>query len=304
MTMEVKPGTTKIGWIGTGIMGASMCGHLLTGGYEAIVYNRTRAKAEPLIGRGARWADSPAAVTREADVVFTIVGFPADVREVYFGANGILEAGRPGMIVVDMTTTEPSLAAEIAAAASQKGISAIDAPVSGGDIGARNAALSIMVGGDAAAVETIMPLFALMGKNIRHMGAPGAGQHTKMCNQIALSGIMTGVAQALIYGHQAGLNLDDLIAAIGKGAAGCWIMDNLAPKMAVHDFRPGFYVEHYLKDLSIAARECTRMGISLPGLDAAITHYKRVTELGHGRSAYHALLLALEEVAGTDISAR
>lgn len=302
--MEIEAGKTKIGWIGTGIMGASMCGHLMTGGYQAIVYNRTRAKADSLVERGAVWADSPAAVTAAADIVFTIVGFPADVREVYFGDNGILAVGRTGMIVVDMTTTEPSLAAEIATAASRKGIFAIDAPVSGGDIGARNAALSIMVGGDAAAVETVMPLFALMGKNIRHLGAPGAGQHTKMCNQIALSGIMTGVAQALIYGHRAGLNLDDLIAAIGKGAAGCWIMDNLAPKMAVHDFRPGFYVEHYLKDLSIAAHECGRMGILLPGLDAAIAHYKRVVELGHSRSAYHALLLALEEIAGTDISAR
>jgi 3-hydroxyisobutyrate dehydrogenase len=297
-----KPETTRIGWVGTGIMGAPMCGHLLDAGYQAIIYTRTKAKAEKLLDRGAVWADSPKEVAEQADVIFSIVGFPADVRQVYLEENSILDGAKAGAIVVDMTTTEPSLSKEIHSAAAKKDVSAIDAPVSGGDIGAINAALSIMVGGDKEAVDAVMPLFEIMGKSIGYQGAAGAGQHTKMCNQITLSGTLTGVSQALIYGHQAGLDLETLIGSISKGAAGCWVLDHLAPKMAVHDFDPGFYVEHFLKDLGIALKEAERMNLQLPGLEQAIGLYNKVVELGHGRSSYHALLVAVEDLSKVDIS--
>ena len=297
------PESTRIGWIGTGIMGAPMCDHLMKAGYRATVYTRTREKAQPLIDAGAVWAQTPAAVVEASDIIFTMVGLPADVREVYFGDNGVLRNIRSGNIVVDMTTTEPSLAREIYAAAKEKGVSTIDAPVSGGDIGAINATLSIMVGGDKSAVDAVMPLFELMGKSIGYQGEAGSGQHTKMCNQITLSGILTGVAQALVYGYKAGLDLETLIASISKGAAGCWVLDFLAPKMRVHDFEPGFYVEHYLKDLNIAITEAQRMNLQLPGLELAIELFNRVAELGHSRSAYHAILLAIEDLSKVDISA-
>jgi len=298
----VTPGATTIGWIGTGLMGAPMCGHLIKAGYDAVLTTRTREKAEPLLEAGAVWAESPAEVTKKADVVFTIVGFPSDVREVYLGESGILDNVKKGQILVDMTTTEPTLAQQIATAAAEKGAAAIDAPVSGGDVGAKNASLSIMVGGDEAAVQAIMPTLEVMGKAIGYQGGPGTGQHTKMCNQITLSGTMTGVAQALIYGARAGLDLERLVGSISKGAAGCWVLDNLAPKMIVHDFAPGFYVEHYLKDLEIALQEAEMMEIDLPGLRQATELYKQVVMLGHGRSSYHALLLALEKISNIDIS--
>lgn len=297
-----EPGKTRIGWIGTGLMGAPMCGHLIKAGYQATVTTRTREKAEDLLKQGAQWAETPAEVASEADILFTIVGFPGDVRQVYFEENGILEAAREGQVLVDMTTTEPSLAKQIAEEAAKKGALAVDAPVSGGDIGAKNAALSIMVGGEKAAVDAVMPLFKLMGKAIGHQGGPGSGQHTKMCNQITLSGTMAGVAQALIYGAKAGLDLERLVGSISKGAAGCWVLDNLAPKMIVHDFEPGFYVEHYLKDLEIALREAEIMELDLPGLKQAVELYKQVMMLGHGRSSYHALLLALEKLSKCDIT--
>ena len=247
-------------------------------------------------------AERKKAVAEQSDVVFSIVGFPEDVRQVYLGENSILDGAADGAIVVDMTTTEPTLAQEIAVAAARKNVMAIDALVSGGDIGAINAALSIMVGGDKGAADVVMPLFEIMGKSIGYQGPAGAGQHTKMCNQITLSGTLTGVAQALIYGHQAGLDLDNLIGSISKGAAGCWVLDHLAPKMAVHDFDPGFYVEHFLKDLGIALKEAERMNLQLPGLEQAIGLYNKVVELGHGRSSYHALLVALEDLSKVDIS--
>ena len=279
-------------------MGRSMCGHLLAAGSPVTVFSRTRAKADPLVAEGAAWADSPAAVARASDIVFTMVGVPADVREVYFGRDGIMTALEPGAIAVDMTTTEPSLAIEIASAAAAKGARAVDAPVSGGDVGARNATLSIMVGGDADAVTAVRPLFERLGKNIVHQGAPGAGQHTKMCNQIVIAGTMIGVCESLVYGAKAGLNLETMLASIKSGAAGCWTLENLAPRVLKRNFDPGFLVEHFIKDMGIALAEARRMNLALPGLALVQQLYIAVQAQGHGRKGTHALVLALEHLSG------
>ena len=300
--MNVKPvsETTRIGWIGTGVMGASMCRHLLARGHAVTVHNRTRAKAEPLLSAGAVWADTPRAVAERSDVVFTIVGFPQDVREVYLGDQGVLASARSGSVVVDMTTTEPSLAREIDAAARAKGVAAIDAPVSGGDVGARNAALSIMVGGDKAAVEAVMVLFEAMGKSIVYQGSAGAGQHAKMCNQIVIAGTMIGVCECLVYGHQAGLDLETMLESISGGAASCWSLSNLAPRVLKRNFDPGFFVEHFIKDMSIALDEAERMGLSLPGLALVHQLYLAVQAQGHGKRGTHALMLALERMSNCE----
>jgi 3-hydroxyisobutyrate dehydrogenase len=287
-----------LGWIGTGIMGRSMCGHLLAAGSPVTVFSRTRAKADPLVAEGAAWADSPAAVAGASDIVFTMVGVPADVREVYFGRDGIMTALEPGAIAVDMTTTEPSLAIEIASAAAARGARAVDAPVSGGDVGARNATLSIMVGGDADAVTAVRPLFERLGKNIVHQGAPGAGQHTKMCNQIVIAGTMIGVCESLVYGAKAGLNLETMLSSIKSGAAGCWTLENLAPRVLKRNFDPGFLVEHFIKDMGIALAEARRMNLALPGLALVQQLYIAVQAQGHGRKGTHALVLALEHFSG------
>ena len=278
-------------------MGLSMCGHLMAKGYPTTVYNRTRSRAQSLLDKGATWADTPGAVAKQSDIIFTIVGLPSDVREVYQQKNGILEAARAGAITVDMTTTEPSLAREIYEMARTKGVSAIDAPVSGGDVGARNATLSIMVGGDKDAVDRVMPLFQAMGKNIVHQGGPGNGQHTKMCNQIVLAGTLIGVCESLLYAYKAGLDLDTMLSSIAKGAAQCWILDNLAPKMVKGNFDPGFFVEHFEKDLGIALEESRRMGIAMPGLGLVRQFYVALKSQGHSRLGYHALLLALEQLS-------
>ena len=287
---------TALGWIGTGIMGRSMCGHLLAKGYPVTVYSRTKARAAGLVDQGARWADSPEQVAAAADIVFTMVGFPADVRDVYFGDAGVLRSLRAGAVAVDMTTTEPSLAIEIAAAASAKRAAAVDAPVSGGDVGARNATLSIMVGGDADAVARVTPLFEIMGKNIVHQGGPGAGQHTKMCNQIVIAGTMIGVCESLLYGTRAGLNLETMLGSIRSGAAGCWTLENLAPRVLKRNFDPGFVVEHFIKDMGIALAEAGRMKLSMPGLALVHQLYVAVEAQGHGRKGTHALMLALEHL--------
>ncbi len=299
---NIQPTTTQIGWIGTGVMGRWMCQHLLDLGYEMSVYNRTKAKAEPLLEAGAVWAESPAAVAQNASVIFTIVGLPPDVREVYLGDNGILKGAKPGTILVDMTTTEPSLAQEIYAAAKPHGISAVDAPVSGGDVGAREARLSIMVGGDTEAVQAVMPLFSAMGKNIVHQGGAGAGQHTKMCNQITISGTMIGVCEGLLYGYKAGLDLETMLSSISGGAAACWSLDNLAPRVLQRDFDPGFFVEHFIKDMSIALDEARKMDLSLPGLALVHQLYTAVQAQGHGRLGTQALVLALEQMSGTEVN--
>jgi 3-hydroxyisobutyrate dehydrogenase len=289
--------TIRVGWIGTGVMGLSMCGHLQAKGYPITVYSRTRSKAQPLLDKGAVWAGTPADVASAADVIFTIVGLPSDVRSVYLEEHGILSAAKRGAITVDMTTTEPSLSREIHEVAGARGISAIDAPVSGGDLGARNATLSIMVGGDKDAVDRVMPMFQAMGKNIVHQGGPGNGQHTKMCNQIVLAGTIIGVCESLLYGYKAGLDLDTMLSSITKGAAQCWILDNLAPKMVRRNFDPGFFVEHFEKDLGIALDECKRMGLAMPGLGLVRQFYIALKSQGHGRKGYHALLLVLEQLS-------
>jgi 3-hydroxyisobutyrate dehydrogenase len=287
---------TSLGWIGTGIMGRSMCGHLLAKGYPVTVFSRTKARADGLIEQGARWADSPGQVAAAADIVFTMVGFPADVRDVYFGDAGVLGSLRAGAIAVDMTTTEPSLAIEIATATAATGAAAVDAPVSGGDVGARNATLSIMVGGDATAVARVTPLFEIMGKNIVHQGGPGAGQHTKMCNQIVIAGTMIGVCESLLYGTRAGLNLETMLGSIRSGAAGCWTLENLAPRVLKRNFDPGFVVEHFIKDMGIALAEASRMKLAMPGLALVHQLYVAVQAQGHGRKGTHALMLALEQL--------
>ena len=288
---------TRIGWVGTGVMGLSMCGHLIDKGYPATIYSRTKARAQSLLDKGAVWADTPGEVARRSDIIFTIVGLPSDVREVYQQPGGILDSATPGSIAVDMTTTEPSLAREIYDTAKLKGVSTIDAPVSGGDVGARNATLSIMVGGDKDAVERAMPLFQAMGKNIVHQGGPGNGQHTKMCNQIVLAGTIIGVCESLLYGYKAGLDLETMLNSIAKGAAQCWILDNLAPKMVKRNFDPGFFVEHFEKDLGIALDECRRMEIAMPGLALVRQFYVALKTQGHARLGYHSLLLALEQLS-------
>ena len=292
---------TRIGWVGTGVMGLSMCGHIIERGYGTTVFNRTKEKALPLMAKGAGWADSPRAAAEKSDVLFTMVGFPEDVREVYFGKSGVLEAARPGAVLVDMTTTEPTLAGEIYQAAKMRGAYAVDAPVSGGDVGARNATLAIMAGGDREVVEAIRPILEAMGKNIVYQGPAGSGQHTKMCNQIVITGTMIGVCESLIYGFKAGLDLSTMLSSIQGGAAKCWTLDNLAPRILRRDFAPGFFVDHFIKDMAIALKESARMGLFLPGLALVHQLYLAVKAQGHGRSGTQALILALEEMSRTVI---
>jgi 3-hydroxyisobutyrate dehydrogenase len=294
---KISPKKTTIGWIGTGVMGSSMCSHLIKKGYKTVVYNRTRRKAKSLIEQGAKWAKTPKDVAENADVIFTIVGFPNDVRQVYFGGDGILEGIQKGSLVVDMTTTQPSLAEEIYQAAKLRGASSVDAPVSGGDIGAQGGTLSIMVGGDKKVVDSVMPLFKLMGKNIVHQGGAGKGQHAKMCNQIMAASLMIGVCETLLYGYKAGLDLDTMLSSVGKGAAASWMLTNLAPRMVKRDFRPGFYVEHFIKDMGIALEEAKKMNLSLPGLSLVQQLYMATKAQGHGRKGTQSLLLALEKIS-------
>jgi 3-hydroxyisobutyrate dehydrogenase len=301
---KVEPGKTRIGWIGTGVMGSSMCGHLVQAGFSATVFNRTRQKAQTLLDAGARWADSPKAVAEASDVVFSIVGYPADVRSVILGPDGVLAGSKPGNVIVDMTTSQPSLAAEIAEAAAKQGVASIDAPVSGGDVGAREARLSIMIGGDAEVVEALRPCFEAMGKSVVHQGPPGAGQHTKMVNQVAIASGMIGVCEALLYGYRAGLDLETVMESVGSGAAGSWSLQNLGRRIMDGDFEPGFFVEHFVKDMGIALEESKRMGLVMPGLALAHQLYLSVQALGHGRDGTHALHLALAAMSGIDWKSR
>lgn len=279
-------------------MGTSMCGHLLRAGHPVAIYTRTRNKADALVAEGAVWAATPGEAAAGADVVFTMVGFPKDVRQVYFDDDGILAHARPGTILVDMTSTSPSLAVEIDTAARARGMHAIDAPVSGGDVGARNATLSIMAGGDADALAAVRPLLERLGKTIVHEGGAGTGQHTKLCNQIVIAGTMIGVCESLLYGKRAGLDLDTMLQAIRGGAASCWTLDNLAPRVLKGNFDPGFFVDHFVKDMGLALDEARRMDLSLPGLALVHQLYERAQALGHGRKGTHALYLALEEMNG------
>ncbi|HEX8042012.1 NAD(P)-dependent oxidoreductase [Candidatus Deferrimicrobium sp.] len=298
---KISPEATTVGWIGTGVMGLSMCGHLLAKGYRVTVFSRTKEKARPLLEKGAKWADSSRAVAKTSDITFTMVGFPADVREVFLGPSGVLGGARPGSIVADMTTTEPSLAREIYDAAKTRGVHAIDAPVSGGDVGAREARLSIMIGGDPDPVATLTPLFEAMGKTIVRQGGPGAGQHAKMCNQIVIAGTMIGVCESLIYGHKAGLSLETMLSSISGGAAGCWALSNLAPRILKRNFDPGFFVEHFVKDMGIALDEARRMNLPLPGLALVHQMYVALQANGGGKHGTQALMLVLEQMSDTKI---
>lgn len=293
--MNIVPGKTKIGWIGTGVMGSSMCGHLIRAGFSAVVYNRTASKTTGLLELGATLAQSPAEVAEQADVIFTIVGFPRDVREVTLGAKGTLQAAAPEKVLVDMTTSEPSLAVEIYESAKAKGVHAIDAPVSGGDIGAKEARLSIMLGGDRQICDALAPCWQAMGKTIVYQGPAGSGQHTKMVNQVLIASNMIGVCEALLYGLRAGLDLETVLQSVSSGAAGSWSLSNLAPRCIRGDFAPGFFVEHFVKDLGIAIAEADRMQLKLPGLQLARELYVSLAEHGHSKSGTQALLLELAQ---------
>jgi 3-hydroxyisobutyrate dehydrogenase len=295
--MTDRSSQTRVGWIGLGVMGTSMCGHILDAGHPVTVNTRTRASAESLVSRGAVWADTPADVAHASDVTFAIVGFPADVREVFLGDHGALAGAAAGSVLVDMTTSEPQLAVEIADAAAAKGLVALDAPVSGGDAGARNATLSIMVGGDPATVERVRPLFEILGKNIVHQGVAGAGQHAKMVNQILIATTMVGLCEALLYAYRAGLDLETVLDSVASGAAGSWSLSNYAPRILAGDFEPGFAVDHFIKDMGIALSEARRMRLSVPGLALAEQLYVALSAQGYGRKGTQALVLALARLS-------
>jgi 3-hydroxyisobutyrate dehydrogenase len=287
----------RIGWIGTGVMGAAMCGHLLQRGHPVTVFTRTRARADALLARGAAWADSPRAVAARSDVVFSIVGYPQDVREVVLGADGALAGAAAGTVLIDMTTSEPSLAREIDAAARARGVASLDAPVSGGDVGAREARLSIMVGGDPAVLERVRPLLACLGTTIVRQGPAGAGQHTKLVNQILIASNMVAIAEGLLYAHRAGLDLPTVLASVSGGAASSFALSTYVPRVLAGDFTPGFAVDHFVKDMGIALAEARRMRLALPGLALAESLYVALQAHGHGRSGTQALVLALAELS-------
>jgi 3-hydroxyisobutyrate dehydrogenase len=288
---------STIGWIGTGVMGASMFTHIIDAGYRGGVFTRTRAKAQPLIDAGVEWLENPKLVAATSDVVITIVGFPSDVEEVYFGDQGVLNGVREGALLIDMTTNSPSLAIRIYEAAKDKGAYSLDAPVSGGDVGARNATLSIMVGGEEGVFETAKPLLGLMGDKVNYQGKAGTGQHTKMSNQIVVASSMIGVCESLLYGMKAGLDPERMLASISKGAAACWTLDNLAPRILKRNFEPGFFVDHFIKDMGIVLDEAKRMNLVLPGLSLVHQLYISVKAKGLGEKGTQALMLALEELS-------
>lgn len=283
------PNNTVIGFIGTGVMGKSMAGHLLKAGYSLIVFSRTKEKALDLLEKGAHWAETPKNVAEQADVIFTMVGYPADVEEVYLGEAGLIQNAKQGSYLIDMTTSSPSLAEQIYEQAKERGIYALDAPVSGGDVGARDATLSIMVGGDKAAFEAVQPILDCLGSNIIYQGKAGAGQHTKMCNQIAIASNMIGVCEAIIYAEKSGLDPDTVLKSISTGAAGSWSLSNLAPRMLAGNFEPGFYIKHFIKDMKIALAEAEQMGMEAPGLALATSLYNQLAHKGEENSGTQAL---------------
>ncbi len=288
----------KIGWIGTGIMGSSMAGHLRDGGHDVYVFNRTRQKADSILERGGRWCDSPADMAGKAEIIFTMVGTPADVEEVYLGPRGIFSVKGACRIAVDMTTSQPSLARKIFTAAAERGISSLDAPVSGGDIGARNATLAIMVGGEKGTYDEVVPLFQFMGRNIAYLGEAGMGQHTKMCNQILVAGNMIGACEALLYATKIGLDEGSVIDIIGKGAAASWAINNYGPRILQGDFSPGFMVNHFVKDMEIALREAASAGLVLPGLALVHQLYVALQAQGKGACGVQALIGVLKSLSG------
>lgn len=285
----LTPENTVIGFIGTGVMGKSMAGHLMAAGYPVIVYSRTKGKAGDLLEKGADWGETPQEVASKANVIFTMVGYPTDVEGIYLGENGLVNHAKPGSYLIDMTTSAPSLAVKIFKAAKERDIHTIDAPVSGGDVGAKEAKLSIMVGGEEEDVEAIRSLLSLMGSNIVYQGKAGAGQHTKMCNQIAIASNMIGVCEAIVYAEKAGLNPESVLKSITTGAAGSWSLSNLAPRMLNGNFEPGFYIKHFIKDMKIALDEAEHMDMEVPGLTLAKKLYDRLAEMGEENSGTQAL---------------
>lgn len=286
----------RIAFLGTGVMGTSMAGHLMDAGHELTIHTRTRARAEGLLARGAHWADTPAEAADTRDVAISIVGLPSDVESVYLGLEGVLAASKPPALLIDMTTSTPSLARRLHQEASARGLASIDAPVSGGDVGAKNGTLSIMVGGEPESIAAAMPLFESMGRSIVHQGGPGSGQHTKMVNQILIASMMVGASEGLLYAQRAGLNGAKVIESVGGGAAGSWTINTLGPRMLERDFEPGFYVEHFLKDLSIALQEAQEMGLELPGLAQAHALYDQLNSDGLGRKGTQVLLTLMERL--------
>ncbi|MFY0759363.1 NAD(P)-dependent oxidoreductase [Metabacillus dongyingensis] len=278
-----------IGFIGIGVMGKSMAGHLLKDGYPVLVYTRTKEKASELIEDGAGWMETIEELASQSDYIITMVGYPSDVEEIYLSEKGILNSAKEGTYVIDMTTSKPSLAKEIYEAAIQRHIHALDAPVSGGDVGAREARLSIMAGGDQEAFDACMPIFSVIGQNIVYQGEAGSGQHTKMCNQIAIAAGMIGVSEAIAYAKNAGLDPENVLKSISAGAAGSWSLSNLAPRMLKEDFEPGFYVKHFIKDMDIAIEEADHMKMEVPGLTLAHSLYTELQKKGEGDSGTQAL---------------
>lgn len=286
MTLEKN---AVIGFIGVGVMGKSMASHLMKAGYEVIVYNRTKEKATSLLEEGAKWKDTVKEVAQAADVVITIVGYPHDVEEVYLSDQGLLNNAKEGTYFVDMTTSKPSLAVKIYNEAKSRNMHALDAPVSGGDIGAREANLAIMVGGAEEDFQEVLPIFEVMGKNIILQGKAGSGQYTKMCNQIAIATTMLGVCEALAYAKKAGLSQEKVLQSIETGAAGSFSLSKLAPRIINGDYEPGFYVKHFIKDMTIALESAEEMGLSTPGLKLAKERYEELARMGEENSGTQAL---------------
>jgi len=280
---------SRIGFIGTGVMGKSMARHIMNGGYQLMVYNRTKQKALELVAKGAKWCNTVTELTAAADLIITIVGYPADVEELYFGPDGIIANARLGIYLVDMTTSTPALAQKIAIEAEAKGLHALDAPVSGGDVGAREAKLTIMVGGREEAFYTLKPIFSLMGQNISLQGPPGSGQYAKLANQIIIANTMVGIAEAMAYAKKVGLNQEKVLKAIETGAAGSFSLSQLAPRMIKGDFAPGFYVKHFIKDMNIAIKSAEELSLKTPGLSQALGLYREIASRGEENSGTQAL---------------
>lgn len=292
--MNQSASKPTVGFIGLGIMGASMAARLAAAGYPLNVHNRTRAKAEPLIEAGASWHATPKALAEASDVVITIVGMPDDVRALYLGDDGLIMNARRDAVLIDMTTSSPQLAEELAAHAATRGVHMLDAPVSGGDVGAREGRLSIMVGGAADVLARVEPMLRCLGTNIVLQGGPGAGQHTKLCNQIVIASTMLGVCEGLAYAHSAGLDAQTVLSGIGGGAAGGFQLNNMGPRIAKGDFAPGFFIEHFIKDMRIAHEEAAHMGRELPGLDLVRSLYQKLAEQGFTRNGTQALFKLYE----------
>ena len=286
----------KIGWLGVGVMGYSMAMHFLNAGFPLSLYSRTRSKAHALEERGAQWKDNPASVAEDSDVIFSMLGYPDDVESVLLGENGVVDGIAPGTMMVDMTTSSPELATRIEFKMVEKKAWSMDAPVSGGDRGARDATLAIMCGGERKSFDQVLPLLRVVGKEIAWFGPAGSGQQAKMANQILIASTMVGTVEALLYGERANLDLEHLIKVLSKGAAGCWTLLNLAPRMLKEDWQPGFYIKHFIKDMKIALEDAERMGIVLPGLELAAQFYDEAKIQGLEEKGTQALLRVLRSM--------